>query len=148
MGNDEIGVAQLPIQWRHAQHDPSQPGNQELKQKRHTEEHGSLEVKLASPHGGQPVKNLDASGDGDGHGGKHKKCIGIGAHAHGKHVVGPNAHADESDTNGRGDHHGIAKNGFAGKHRNNFGGNGEGGKHQDVNFRMAKNPEEMHPDHG
>ena len=41
--------------------------HRELNQEGHREEHGRREVDAASPHGGDPVPDLDAGGDGDEH---------------------------------------------------------------------------------
>src|ERR1700751_2303253 len=51
--NHKIGIAELPIEGRRTQHDPSKTGNQKLKQKRNAEQHWRLEVNLSAPHGCQ-----------------------------------------------------------------------------------------------
>ncbi len=49
---------------------------------------------------------------------------------------------------GRRDHHRIAEDRLARKYRNDFRGEGEGWDDEYVDFRMAEDPEEMHPDYG
>src|SRR5205085_7550289 len=78
----------------------------------------------------------------------HEKSIRICSHADCEHVVGPYAHADESDCNRCPHHHRITENRLAREDRNDLGDEGEGWEHQDIDLRMSENPEEMHPDHG
>src|SRR5712664_4293732 len=82
--HDEIGISKVPIERCCAQHDPRKAGDQELKEKCNREEHRGLEVNLSTPHGGQPVEDLDAGGNSDGHGGEHKKGVCVCVHADGE----------------------------------------------------------------
>ena len=77
---------------------------------------------------------------------KTKKRVAVGAHANGEHVVSPDAHADETDRDSCGNHDGIAEDGLARKDRNDLGGESEAGNDEDVDFGMAEDPEEMHPE--
>ena len=77
-----------------------------------------------------------------------KNVFAAGAHADREHVVRPDAHADESDADRCRHHHRVAENRFAGKHGNDFGSECEGGNDQDIDFGVAEDPEEVHPDHG
>src|SRR6202007_205933 len=72
VSHNEIGIPKVPIERRRAQHDPCEAGDQELKEKSRREQHRRLEVNLSAPHGREPVEDLDAGGNGDGHGGEHK----------------------------------------------------------------------------
>ena len=119
-----------------------------MEEKANAEQHRRLEVNLSSPHGCQPVEDLDAGRDGDGHRRQHEERVRVRAHAHGEHVMRPDAHADETDGQRGGHHDRIAENRLAGKYRNDFGNEGKGGDHQNVDFRMAEDPEEVHPQYG
>ena len=78
----------------------------------------------------------------------HEESIALCAHAYGEHVVRPDGHAQEPDRH-RGRHHDrIAEDCLPREDRNNFGDESERGDHEDVDLRMAENPEEMHPDDG
>ena len=44
------------------------------------------------------------------------------------------------------DHRGLAKNRFARKHRHHFGHDGENRENQNINFGVAKDPEDMLPE--
>src|SRR5271167_3930788 len=62
--------------------------------------------------------------------------------------MSPNTHTDKADGNGSEHHDRVAENGFAREHRNDFRSESEGWEYQDIDFRVAKDPEEVHPDHG
>src|SRR4029077_17700289 len=76
MGNHEIRAPQLPVEGGRTLHDPGETGDQELEKKCNAEQHRSLELNLSSPHGCQPVEDLDAGRHGDGHGRDDEKGIG------------------------------------------------------------------------
>src|SRR5712664_2933742 len=145
VGDDEIRIPKVPSERRCAQHDPCKASNQELKEEAYAEQHGRLEVNLSTPHGRQPVEDLDAGRNSDGHRREHEKGVGVGVHTDSEHVVGPYAHGDEGNADRCGDHYGIAENRFAGKNRDDLGSKAERGKNEHVDFRMAENPEEVHP---
>src|SRR5499433_2767420 len=67
MRDDEIRAAKLPVERRGGQHNACKPGNQELEKERDAEQHGRLELNIASPHGAQPVEDLDACWYADNH---------------------------------------------------------------------------------
>src|SRR5271169_1055919 len=81
MRNHEIRVPQLPVEWRCTHHDSGKACNQELEEKGDAEQHRSLELNLSSPHRCQPVEDLDAGRNGDGHGRNHEKSVHACAHA-------------------------------------------------------------------
>ena len=144
----KIRVAQLPVEGRDGEHDAGEPGDQKLKQEADAEHHGRGEDDLAAPERGQPVEDLDARGHGDHHGGKDEEGVCGRAHADGEHVVRPDAQADEADAH-RCRHHGrIAEDGLAREDRNDLVDKGEGRQDEDVDLRMAEDPEEVHPQHG
>src|ERR1700686_715108 len=147
MSNNEIRASQLPVEWRCTQHDSSEACNQKLEEEGNAEQHRGLELDLSSPHGRQPVEDLDAGRNRNGHGRDHKKSVGRCAHADSEHMVGPYAHADEPDRDGRSHHHRVSEDRLAGEDRYDFRGEGEGWKDKDVNFGMSENPEEVHPNH-
>ena len=61
----------------------------------------------------------------------------------------PDAHADESRWPAlAATMIGIAEYGLARKYRDDFGNEGKGRDHQNVDFRMTEDPEEVHPQHG
>src|SRR6266478_3003705 len=73
MRDHEIRISQVPSEGRDTQHHASEAGRQELKEKGNAKQHRSLELNLSSPHGCQPVEDLDSSRDRDGHRRQHEK---------------------------------------------------------------------------
>ena len=77
-----------------------------------------------------------------------KKALLDRGHADGEHVVRPHAEADEADAHRGRDHGRIAEDGLAREDGNDLVGDGEGGQHEDVDFGVAEDPEEVHPEDG
>ena len=145
MRNHKIGAAELPVERRRPQHDSRQARDQELEQEAKTEEHWNPERNFPAPHRPQPVEDLDPRWNSDRHGRENEETIPVGVHPHREHVVSPDAEADKPDGDCRRHHDGIPKDRFAREHWDNFGYESEGRYYQDVNFRVAENPEEVHP---
>ena len=144
----KVGEAELPIKRRRRHHDSGKTSDQKLKEKSDGKEHSCLELNASAPHGAYPIEDFDSRGNADSHGGDRKKTVGVGIHSDRKNVVRPNAQAHEGDADRGPDHNGIPENRFARKYRNDFGHEGEARNNQDVDFRVAEYPEEMHPDRG
>jgi len=72
-----------------------------------------FELNSAAPHRADPIENLDFPWERLQHRGQGKKAIRVGVHSDRKHVVRPNAHADEPDAHGCGNHHRVSENRFA-----------------------------------
>src|SRR5229473_7486948 len=113
MSNHEIRAAQLPVEWGCTHHYPSEAGNQKLEEEGNAEQHRCLELNLSSPHSRQPVEDLDAGWNGDGHGRDDEKSIYVCAHPHREHVMSPHAHADKPDRDGRPYHHRVTEDRLA-----------------------------------
>src|SRR5260370_26347402 len=94
MGNDKVGVAELPVEGCDRHHDAGKPGDQELEQESDAEEHRRLELDLSAPHRAEPIEDLDAGRDCDSHCRKHKKAVGVGIHPDREHVMRPDAQTD------------------------------------------------------
>src|SRR5262249_18678745 len=105
----KIGAGELPVERRGSEHNSRQAAAKKLKQKGEAEQHGRGIADLPAPHRTQPVKDLDTGRYGDRTGGEHKEGVGVRGHAHGKHVMGPNAQADKSDAHGCRDHNRVTE---------------------------------------
>src|SRR5215472_6907793 len=123
----KVGIPELPIKRCRTQHDAGEARYEELEKKANAKQHGCLEFDLASPHGCEPVEDLNAGRDGNGHRGQYKERVRIGTQAHCEHVMGPDAPADKADGKGSRHHDRIAKDSFSRKYRNNLGYEGKGG---------------------
>src|SRR5215467_2942523 len=89
MRDDKVGKAQLPIDRRRRLYDAGETSDQKLEQKTYAEQHRHFKPNPSAPHRANPVEDLDSGGDADSHGCEGKETIGVGIHAHGKHVVRP-----------------------------------------------------------
>ena len=145
MGNNKVGVAELPVEGCDRHHDAGKPGDQELEQESDAEDHRRLELDLSAPHRAEPIEDLDAGRDRDSHCRKHKKAVGVGIHPDREHVMRPDAQTDEPNADRCGYHDGVSKDRFARKYWNDLGCKGEGRNNQNVDFRMPEDPEEVHP---
>src|SRR5882724_4802604 len=72
MGDDEIGVVQLPVERGGRQHDTGQAGDEELDEESEAEEHGSGKPKFSAPERTDPIEDLDPGRYADDHG-RHDK---------------------------------------------------------------------------
>ena len=97
------------------------------------------------PQGSQPVEDLHPGRNGDEHGGDREGGVGHRSHARGEHVMRPHPEAEEPDEHAGVDHHGRAEEGLAREGRQHLGHDAEGGQDQDVDLRMAEDPEEVLP---
>src|ERR1700745_2217103 len=146
MRDHEIRVMELPVPWRHREHDPGQAGDQELKEEANAEQHRCRKAYPAAPQSSDPIEYLDSGWDSDKHRGKSEEGIRDRGHADGKHVVSPHAETDKHDAYRSRDHRWVAENRLTAKDRDNLVCNRECRKHQDVDFGMTEDPEEMDPD--
>ena len=144
----EIRSAELPVEWRGGEHDAGKTRHQKLEEERDTKQHCDGEADVSAPERRDPVEDLDSGRNRDDHRGEREECICSRAQADGEHVVRPHAEADEADRDCGGHHGRIAENRFAREDRDDLVGESKGRQHQDVDFRMAENPEEMHPEDG
>ena len=97
MGDDEIGVVQLPVPGSRGKHDSGQTRKQELSYKGSAEQHRRGEAYFASPHGRDPIEDLDPGRDPNQPGREHEERVLRRGHAHREHVVRPHAEADQTN---------------------------------------------------
>ena len=70
------------------------------------------------------------------------------AHADGEHVVRPDAQADEGDGHRGGGHELVAEQHLAREDRDDLGDHAEDRQDQDVDLRVAEEPEQVLPEQG
>ena len=63
--DDEVRVAELPVEGHDGQHDSGETGDQELEEEADAEQHRRREADLAAPHRAEPVEDLDAGRNAD-----------------------------------------------------------------------------------
>ena len=77
-----------------------------------------------------------------------KAGAGVGVHAGNKHVVAPDAEAEEADEQRGDDHNSVGGDRAAGEIGEQRRGESHAGEDGDVDLGMAEEPEEMQPEHG
>src|SRR5260221_1169184 len=96
-------------------------------------------------HWAQPVKDFDTGWDCNHHGSKREKGDAVGTHSDREHVMGPHPSAHESDHYAGRNHHWITEDRFPGKDRHDFRDYAKSWQHEDIDFRMAEDPEKVLP---
>ena len=81
MRDHEIRQAKLRSEGGTSQHDAGQAGNQELEEKCDAEQHRHFKLNPSSPHGAEPIKDLDSRRNTDRHRGNREKTVGVGVHS-------------------------------------------------------------------
>src|ERR1019366_5514301 len=136
---------QVELQRRLPQEQPVKSAAYEQRYKAQSKQHGAVELDLAAPERSQPIEGHDRRGPADRHC-EYGKCERrVWAHPADKHVVAPDAEAEETDSANRGDHHAVSKYRFARKRGEQMRHHAHPGKNGDVRLRTAKEPEQVLP---
>ena len=143
MRNDIVGIVVCAINSGLAEHYSRYAADREQEQESECPQHGRFELNRTSPHGSNPGKYLDACRHGDDHRGEHEVGLLGDAHADGVHVVGPDNEAERADAHHRVDHRQVAEYRLLGERGDHVGNNSETGNNDDVDFRMAEEPEQV-----
>ena len=101
---------------------------------------------MALPHGADPVEELHAgrNGNEEGHEGEERQQDGAGD----VHVVSPHGHRQGADGQRREDQADVAEDRLAGEDRNDLGDDAEERQREDVDLRVAEEPEQVLPQDG
>src|SRR5713101_6166999 len=134
MRDYEVGIGELPVEWRDPEHDAGQARDEKLKKERDAEQHRYFEAQLPAPDGAEPVENLYSSWNPDQHRGGREERIARRRHADREHVMSPHAEADERDGARCRYHHGVAEDHLAREYRDDLGCEREDRNDQDVNL--------------
>src|SRR5688572_14674913 len=143
MGNHIIGVVENTVDGGIGQDYARDATNGEEKDETDSPEHGCAELDRAAPHCGDPGEYLDAGRHRDHHGGGDEIGLSVDVETDGEHVMGPDDETDDPDR-----HHGVRHAEIA-EHRlfrergHNLADHSEAGENQNVDFRMAEEPEQM-----
>lgn len=126
-----------------SEHNAGHAAEEEGGQETHCPNHRGIPGDVALPHGANPVEELNAgrNSDEEGHKGEERKQDGAGH----EHVVCPNSHGQGADSQNREDQADVAKDWLTGEYRNDLRNNAEEWQCQDVNLRVAEEPEEVLP---
>src|SRR5260370_12850135 len=109
------------------------------------EEHGGVELDARVPECAEPTDEQDRSGQSEGRSQQRKDQRRKRIHAAGKHVLSPDAEAEESNAAKRQNHEAFLPNRLAGKRGNQMRDESERRKHGDIDFGLREKPEEAPP---
>ena len=106
-------------------------------------EHRHGEPHLAAKHCPDPVVDLDARGHADRHRRDAEHGVDIGVLAHGEEVVDPHRERQQRDRRRREDERGVAVELLGGEGGDDLRIDAEGGQDQDIDLRVAEQPEQV-----
>src|SRR5699024_3247609 len=144
--NHEVGVRQVEIHCRASQHDAGQTTEEEGGKEAQREHHRGFEGQATAPHGAEPVEELHTGRDcnQERHEGEERKQNRAGD----EHVVCPHSHGQSSNGQGREDQTHVAEHRLAGEDREDLGDDAEERQSQDIDLRVAEEPEQVLPQDG
>ncbi len=146
VGDDVIGIGLLPVRGNDRVGDARETADGEHRDEPDREQHRSREFYSSEPHGPQPVEDLHSGGNRDRHRGDPESRLGDGGDAGGEHVVSPHPEAEEGD-GGTGENHGrVTEQRLAAEHRQDLRHDPHRRQDQDVDLRMAEQPEQVLPE--
>ena len=143
VGDHEVGVLGAEVDRRRGEHDPADPAEGEYVDHPDRPDHRRREAQVAAPHRGDPVEDLDSGRDRDEQRGQREE--GQVDRTGREHVVGPHAHRQRPDGDHREDHEPVAEEGLAREDRDHLADDPEVGQDQDVDLRVAEEPEQVLP---
>ena len=145
VGDDEVGVGQLPVDGEDGEEDAGDAAHQERGDPAHAVEERDAVLDRAAPQRRDPVEDLHAGRHRDQEAREHEEREHDGRHRRREHVVRPHQQAEEGDAGGgRGDRL-VAEDRLAGEHRQDLGEDAERGQHEDVDLGVAEEPEQVLP---
>ncbi|MNI50882.1 hypothetical protein D3C73_1055730 [compost metagenome] len=148
VGDQEQAVVQHEVDGRDRQHHAGHAADGEGDHEADGPQHGRGELHATAEHGEQPVEDLHAGGDGDDHRRDAEEGIDVGTRAHGEEVVQPHDERQHADAGGGVDHALVAEQGLAREGRDDLGEHAEGRQHQDIDFRVTPDPDQVDVQHG
>ncbi len=145
--DQEQTIVQHEVGGRHREQHAGHAADDESDHEGEEPHHRQFEADAAAIHREQPVEHLGTGRDRDDHGRDPEEGIHARARAHGEEVVQPDQIGQDGDHDRGVDHRGVAKQSLARERRSHFRKDAEGGQDQDVDFRMAPDPDEVHVHH-
>ena len=146
MGDHEVGIVPGQVQAGVGQRHPGDAADDEQKDEAAGEQHRGAEIDGTAPHGGQPTEDLDAGGHGDDQRRGDEISPRIGVQAGRVHMVRPYHEADDADENHGIGHAQVPEDRLPGEGGDHLADDAEGRNDDDVDFRMAEEPEQMLPE--
>ena len=146
MADHEVAVGELKVERGRRQHDARQAADQEHRQEAERRRASARRSEIRPPYiVASQLKNLMPVGIETSRLATAKKRSSGPAHADGEHVVRPDAQADEGDGHRGGGHELVAEQHLAREDRDHLGDHAEDRQDQDVDLRVAEEPEQVLP---
>ncbi|WPE19325.1 hypothetical protein ShzoTeo12_04890 [Shinella zoogloeoides] len=139
----EQRIVQHEVGRRDREHDARHAADDEGHHEADRPQHRHLVADAPAIHGEEPVEHLRPRRDRNDHGGDAEEGVDRGARAHREEVVQPHEVGEDHDHAGRIDHRGIAEEALAAEGRHHLGEDAEGRQHEDVDLRVAPDPDEV-----
>ena len=138
-----IGVVQHAVDAGIGEHHAGDAADREQEDEADRPQHRRAELDRAAPHGGDPGEDLHAGRHRDHHGGGDEIGLRAGRHADRVHVVRPHDEADAADGDHGIGHAEIAEHRLLREGRDDLADHAEARQDQDVDFRVAEEPEQV-----
>ena len=110
---NEVSVLVLSINRHGGVHDACKTTDHEHGYEPKGKEHGRFKTDASSPHGSDPIENLNPRRDGNKHGQNGESGSGHHSHSGGIHVVTPDGKAHEADDGSGKNNQAVSKERFA-----------------------------------
>ena len=146
VGDDEIGVVGLPVERHHGEHDAGQAAHHEDEEEAENVEHRHVPARPAVRQRGKPGEDLHRCRHRDDRRARGEEGEREMRDAHGEHVVHPNAEAQEGERNDRDDDRPVADQRPVGEDRDDRRQHAGHGQEDDVDVRVAEQPEQVLPE--
>ena len=144
--DDEVAVGQVEVERRAGQDDAGQAAEEEGDEEAHRPQHRGGHDDLAAPHRADPVEELHAGRHRDEH--RHHREERQEHLSGDVHVVRPDARRQGRDGD-RGEDEGlVAEDRLAREDRQHLADDAEERQRDDVDLRVAEEPEQVLPQHG
>ena len=138
-----VGLLQRAVDAGIGEHHAGDAADGEQEDEADRPQHRRAELDRAAPHRGDPGEDLHAGRHRDHHRGGDEIGLHGGRHADRVHVVRPHDEADAADRDHRVGHAEIAEHRLAREGRDDLADHAEARKDQDVDLRMAEEPEQV-----
>ena len=143
VGDHEVGVRQGHVDDHVAEEQSGEPADHEGEHEGDGEQHRYREADVGAPKRKGPVVDLDGRRhrDDQRRGGEEEPEVRV--HPGDVHVVRPDDERQSADGDDGPDHQPVAEDVLAGVHRDEVGDDAERGQRDDVDLRMAEEPEQV-----
>ena len=139
---------QNEVSRRNSQQNTGHTTNHESDHERNGPHHRQFVTDTTTVHREQPVENLRAGRDRNNHRRDTEERVNTRARTHGEEVMQPYQIRQDGNHNGCIHHRCVTKQTLGTERRNHFREHTENRQNQNINFRVAPDPDQVHVHHG